>query len=72
MCAEESRYELLGDAFKDGALLDHDAALSASKNRMDLICAKHRSGAIGEAQIGCDITTNRFWSLTETQAVRDF
>ncbi len=62
---------------KDGkikaeSLVDHDAALNASKSQMDLIMAKHRSGAIGERKIGCDITTNRFWSLHDTTAAMEF
>lgn len=57
---------------KSEALVDHDAALKASKTQMDLIMAKHRSGSIGERKIGCDITTNRFWSLQDTTAAMEF
>ena len=57
---------------KTEALVDHEAALAASKTQMDLIMAKHRSGAIGSKKIGCDITTNRFWSLSDTTEAMEF
>lgn len=44
-------------------LVDHRAALDASKSRMELIVAKVRMGAIGNVNIGCDMATNRFWDL---------
>lgn len=47
------------------ALVDYEAALKAAEQQMDLIMAKHRSGAIGSRKLGCDIKTNRLWSLSD-------
>lgn len=62
---------------KDGkvsteALVDHEAAVRATKAQMDLIVGKHRSGAIGDAKIGCDITLNQLWSLGDTTKAMEF
>lgn len=54
-----------GDA-KDRAasmLADHEAALEASKFKMDVICAKLRMGEIGDVTLGYDETTNQIWSI---------
>lgn len=57
---------------KPDSLIDHEAALKTTRTQMDLIMAKHRSGAIGERKIGCDITTNRFWSLQDATEAMEF
>lgn len=43
--------------------VDYEAALSACKNQMDLILAKHRHDGIGSVKLGCDMATNRVWDL---------
>lgn len=45
------------------AMVDHDAALNATKHQMDVILAKHRHDGIGEVKLGCDMATNRIWDL---------
>lgn len=46
---------------------DYEAALSASRNKMEIITAKQRMGPIGIDRVGCHLPTNRFWNLSETQ-----
>lgn len=43
--------------------VDYEAALSACRNQMDLILAKHRHDGIGSVKLGCDMATNRVWDL---------
>lgn len=45
------------------ALADHEAALSAVRNKLEVICAKKRMGRIGSTTLGFDAATNRVWSL---------
>lgn len=47
------------------AMADFEAALSVSRNKMEVICAKRRMGRIGAVTLGCDVATNRIWSLSE-------
>ena len=42
---------------------DYEAALSQSKNVMEIVTAKQRMGPIGNDKIGCHLPTNRFWDL---------
>ena len=44
-------------------LADFEAAKSACRDRMEIIVAKQRMGAIGTVHVGCDIRVNRFWDL---------
>lgn len=44
-------------------LADHEAALGASRNKMDVICAKLRMGEIGTVTLGFDEKTNQIWSI---------
>lgn len=44
-------------------LADHEAALEASRNKMDVICAKLRMGEIGTVTLGFDEKTNQIWSI---------
>lgn len=46
-----------------GARADYEAALAASRNRMEVIVAKQRMGAAFTAEIGCHLPTNRFWDI---------
>lgn len=46
---------------------DWEAALSASKNVMEVIVAKQRMGEVGTKRLKCDIGTNRFWSDEDQQ-----
>ena len=46
-----------------GMLADHEAALGASRNKMDVICAKLRMGEIGTVTLGFDEKTNQIWSI---------
>jgi replicative DNA helicase len=52
---------------KTEALVDHEAALKATWTQMDALIRKNRAGAIRDVKIGCDVSTNRFWSLGETE-----
>lgn len=47
------------------AQCDWEAALSATKNVMEVIVAKNRHGDIETVKVGCDMATNRFWNLGE-------
>lgn len=44
---------------------DYEAALAATKNRIDVICAKQRMGPIFTATLGCHLPTNRFWNIED-------
>lgn len=44
-------------------LADHDAALGASRNKLDVICAKLRMGEVGTVTLGFDEKTNEIWSI---------
>lgn len=62
---------------KDGKVRDEDradyeAALSACKNQMDVILAKHRHDGIGEVKLGCDMGTNRVWDLNDFNRQMEF
>lgn len=48
---------------------DYEAALSDSKNTMDLIVAKQRMGPLGRVRVGCDMATNRFWNLDNQEGM---
>lgn len=50
---------------------DMEAALTATKGKMDLIVAKQRMGPIGQCRVGVDMGTNRFWDL-EKQMEAEF
>jgi len=50
---------------KDGARADYEAALAASRNKMEIITAKQRMGSIGTDRVGCHMPTNRFWENEE-------
>jgi len=55
-------------------MVDHEAALSATKHQMDVILAKHRHDGIGEVKLGSDMATNRIWDLHDgnVQAAKGF
>lgn len=57
---------------KTEALVDHEAALKATWPQMDALIRKNRAGPIKDVKIGCDIATNRFWSLKEDQPEMEF
>jgi replicative DNA helicase len=42
---------------------DWESALSACRDKMEIIVAKQRMGAIGTVHVGCDVRVNRFWDL---------
>lgn len=44
-------------------LADHEAELNASRNKMDVICAKLRMGEIGNVTLGFDEKTNQIWPI---------
>lgn len=46
---------------------DFEADLAASRGRMELIIAKARMGELATVKVGCDMGTNRYWDLEETQ-----
>lgn len=48
-----------------GALADHEAALAAVRDKVEVICAKKRMGRIGSTTLGFDPATNRVWSLKD-------
>jgi len=52
-------------------LVDHEAALLASKGVMEVNVAKQRMGPIGTVKVGCDMATNRFWDLDTPQQQTD-
>lgn len=44
---------------------DWEAELSAWKGKAEIIIEKARMGDIGSIKVGCDMATNRFWSLED-------
>lgn len=50
---------------KEGDRADWQAAVEAQKNRMEIIVAKNRAGAIGTAHVGFHDATNRVWNLQD-------
>ena len=54
---------------KDGARADYEAALAASRNKMEIITAKQRMGSIGTDRVGCHMPTNRFWDFEEQETM---
>jgi len=46
---------------------DYQAALDASRGKMELIIGKARMGELATITVGCDMGTNRFWDLASTQ-----
>ena len=57
---------------RDEDRADYEAALSACKNQMDVILAKHRHDGIGEVKLGCDMGTNRVWDLNDFNRQMEF
>lgn len=49
------------------ARVDHEAALSEWRNKMQLIAAKNRHGQTMTAEVGCHMGTNRFWKAGEEE-----
>ena len=47
------------------AQLDHEAALHASRNVLELYVHKNRHGPLGVAKVGFHAPTNRFWDLKD-------
>jgi replicative DNA helicase len=57
---------------RDEDRADYEAALSACKNQMDVILAKHRHDGIDEVKLGCDMGTNRVWDLNDFNRQMEF